>query len=362
MVSFYMVQMEKYCTKCNKIYNDMKAKFCTNCATELIAREKRKPIPSELRHQIFVRDGYRCRECGKSKNDGISLEIDHIFPLSKGGSTTPDNLWTLCRDCNQAKKDDVWKDDEIEITKNELKNLKNQLHEAEDKLKQSTNKDEILDYKFKIKKIKKEYIPQVQNKLNKLIQEETKLKAERKAQQNENKRKERLFKKLYVELDDELLKELCVHCSLKEASTEDNLRTLINNYSEQEIFGFIEDIQIKNEEIKRKKRLYDELSFEVDNKILQKVFDHFQLNKSSTEDNLRLLINKYDEQEIYNQIKIERKIKEREEILSNEDINQLKKDFTLNENDFYEMLSEMDTAQLKSLKDWLKRKYPNGYW
>ena len=69
----------------------MKDKFCSNCGTKLKAREKRKPIPPELRHKILVRDGYRCRECGKSK-DETSLEIDHIHPLSKGGLTTEDNL------------------------------------------------------------------------------------------------------------------------------------------------------------------------------------------------------------------------------------------------------------------------------
>ena len=158
--------MEKYCPKCHKTYENLKAKFCTNCATELITREKRKPIPRELRHKIFVRDGYRCRECGKSK-DETSLEIDHIYPLSKGGTTTEDNLWTLCRDCNQDKRDNIWQDNKIEITRNELDNLENQLHEAEEGLKNTSDENKIRDYKFKIKKLKTEYIPQVENKLNK---------------------------------------------------------------------------------------------------------------------------------------------------------------------------------------------------
>ena len=74
-----MVKMEKYCIKCRKAFDDMNYNNCPICTTELIEREIRPPIPPKLRHKIFVRDGYRCRECGKN-NKETSLEIDHIFP------------------------------------------------------------------------------------------------------------------------------------------------------------------------------------------------------------------------------------------------------------------------------------------
>jgi 5-methylcytosine-specific restriction enzyme A len=48
------------------------------------------------------RDGYKCVFCGRNSQE-ISLEIDHIFPFSQGGSNKPDNLQTLCIDCNRGK-------------------------------------------------------------------------------------------------------------------------------------------------------------------------------------------------------------------------------------------------------------------
>ena len=60
-------------------------------------------LPKGLRHEVFKRDGYRCVECGASVDDGATLHIDHIIPLSRGGSDELDNLQTLCKDCNMNK-------------------------------------------------------------------------------------------------------------------------------------------------------------------------------------------------------------------------------------------------------------------
>ncbi len=54
-----------------------------------------------VKKRIFVRDNYTCLYCGES---GGILEIDHIFPFSKGGSDDDDNLTTSCRRCNRSKR------------------------------------------------------------------------------------------------------------------------------------------------------------------------------------------------------------------------------------------------------------------
>ena len=54
---------------------------------------------SGLQERIYERDGYRCLVCSTTE----SLTIDHIIPISKGGSDDDDNLQTLCSRCNSAK-------------------------------------------------------------------------------------------------------------------------------------------------------------------------------------------------------------------------------------------------------------------
>lgn len=70
-----------------------------------IERVERAKVSNELRQEIFERDGYTCVNCGSTEKE--LLEIDHIKPISKGGKTEPDNLQTLCHDCNIRKGNDI---------------------------------------------------------------------------------------------------------------------------------------------------------------------------------------------------------------------------------------------------------------
>ena len=47
--------------------------------------------------------GKECKFCPSKEN----LTIDHIIPLSKGGTNNPDNLQTLCSSCNKKKSNKV---------------------------------------------------------------------------------------------------------------------------------------------------------------------------------------------------------------------------------------------------------------
>ena len=50
--------------------------------------------------KVFERDGAICKKCDRQD----TLTIDHIIPLSKGGSNHLDNLQVLCEKCNRIKR------------------------------------------------------------------------------------------------------------------------------------------------------------------------------------------------------------------------------------------------------------------
>lgn len=56
-------------------------------------------VTEKQKDRIKARDNYICLKCGTTKN----LTVDHIIPVSKGGSSDDDNLQTLCYACNTSK-------------------------------------------------------------------------------------------------------------------------------------------------------------------------------------------------------------------------------------------------------------------
>lgn len=59
---------------------------------------------TKQKHYILKRDGYRCVICGKGREDGEELHVDHIKPKDKGGRATIDNGQVLCSTHNFRKK------------------------------------------------------------------------------------------------------------------------------------------------------------------------------------------------------------------------------------------------------------------
>lgn len=57
--------------------------------------------PSD-RFDVFQRDRFTCRYCGKTPGE-TELQIDHILPIASGGSNSVLNLITSCRLCNAGK-------------------------------------------------------------------------------------------------------------------------------------------------------------------------------------------------------------------------------------------------------------------
>lgn len=57
-------------------------------------------VTKRTRFEVLKRDNYTCRYCRSAENE---LTIDHVLPVSLGGSDEPDNLVAACADCNAGK-------------------------------------------------------------------------------------------------------------------------------------------------------------------------------------------------------------------------------------------------------------------
>lgn len=120
----------------SSIYGFAPIGYCDWCGQKLSGRSKRfcPPIKREsiyggnvrlcairfsqwwyripaFKRAVFIRDNFTCQICGyhemQKKRPWLPetayLHCDHLIPLSKGGSTTIDNLQTLCEKCNLRK-------------------------------------------------------------------------------------------------------------------------------------------------------------------------------------------------------------------------------------------------------------------
>lgn len=72
--------------------------------------QRRPSISRRLRFEILRRDNHRGRYCG---SDDGPLQIDHVVPVSLGGSDDPSNLVASCIECNVGKASTSPNDDVV---------------------------------------------------------------------------------------------------------------------------------------------------------------------------------------------------------------------------------------------------------
>ena len=66
---------------------------------------RRKILPA-IRDLVRQRAGHQCEYCHTSERwQYVPFTVDHIVPLSGGGSDDPDNLALACFHCNRRKAD-----------------------------------------------------------------------------------------------------------------------------------------------------------------------------------------------------------------------------------------------------------------
>lgn len=68
---------------------------------------KRDPVAVKRKRKLRVLDKFKwkCAQCGENRRN--LLTVDHIIPISKGGTSHMSNLQCLCKRCNGTKSDTV---------------------------------------------------------------------------------------------------------------------------------------------------------------------------------------------------------------------------------------------------------------
>ena len=62
-------------------------------------------VTKRNRFRVFKRDAFKCQYCGRTP-PVVTLELDHVIPVSKGGTDDTVNLVTSCFDCNRGKSNE----------------------------------------------------------------------------------------------------------------------------------------------------------------------------------------------------------------------------------------------------------------
>ncbi len=77
--------------------------FASESVTETRdSRRTGRHIPREIMLRVVRRDNNQCQVCSKVLLDA-EIELDHIIPISKGGSSEEHNIRITCFNCNRGK-------------------------------------------------------------------------------------------------------------------------------------------------------------------------------------------------------------------------------------------------------------------
>lgn len=88
------------CDKLNLKFNNQSIGILINQVLQNFYKSKREVIASSVKNEIINKQNNSCNICKEMLND---YEIDHIRPLSNGGSNDIKNLQALCVECHKNK-------------------------------------------------------------------------------------------------------------------------------------------------------------------------------------------------------------------------------------------------------------------
>ncbi len=69
--------------------------------------DERRPFLWSEKYEMLLKSSGRCAHCGKTISES-NVTVEHIIPLSYGGTNDMDNLVALCPDCNAEKDNCIY--------------------------------------------------------------------------------------------------------------------------------------------------------------------------------------------------------------------------------------------------------------
>jgi len=91
---------EKFLRQTDLLETEVLQKASDGKLAKVILRKSQRQIDQGVSWQVWKRDGYACRYCGK---DDVPLTVDHIITWETGGPTVEQNLLSACRKDNKAR-------------------------------------------------------------------------------------------------------------------------------------------------------------------------------------------------------------------------------------------------------------------
>ena len=90
--------VERHFTECPE--------YCKSCLIEPTPSKptkQRDQVPPKKRFTVLMRDKFTCQYCGRARDSGAILHVDHRVSIYDGGSSDIENLITACDRCNLGK-------------------------------------------------------------------------------------------------------------------------------------------------------------------------------------------------------------------------------------------------------------------
>lgn len=105
-------------------------------------------VSQRVRFVVFDRDNFTCQYCGL-KAPNVALEVDHVIPVSKGGTNDISNLVTSCLDCNRgkgarelsSKRSPDWKDRQLEELRKRCARMESLLDKTREEISKRNKPD-----------------------------------------------------------------------------------------------------------------------------------------------------------------------------------------------------------------------------